>query len=123
MLDRKEALKILRLHTCQSPTHIEIEKAFRKLMRRYPAEVFPEKSLEIRKSYALLTNADEFWKDFISKESFDFSSIISYVKKNDKDSFDMETFKMVSDKDLLEKISAPWLMKYFDEEDYSYFGP
>ncbi|MBL6991643.1 MAG: hypothetical protein ISR65_17815 [Bacteriovoracaceae bacterium] len=117
-MDTKKALKVLRLQNKSEISDNDIESAFKKMLKRYPPEVFAEKSLEIRQAYALLSNSDEYWSEFIRQERFDFSSMVSYVKnsKSIDSSQSINALELLPEKLLLQKISGPLLSKICDEE-------
>ncbi|MBF0312630.1 MAG: hypothetical protein HQK50_06195 [Oligoflexia bacterium] len=77
MLTQEDACKILRVSAGEA--HDKIESAYLKMMKRYPPEFFPEKSLAIRQAYNFLVGDDEFWKHFIQDDSLDLHFLLPHL--------------------------------------------
>ena len=58
MITKKEAFDILRLNT-ENPSQEEIDSAFSRMRRRYPAHLFPEKSSLIFKAKERLSKGEK----------------------------------------------------------------
>lgn len=73
-----EARKVLEI---KSDFENELELSFLKMIKRYPPEFFPEKSLKIRKAFYTLGNDQKFWRDVIyGKERNSLGKNSPYIK-------------------------------------------
>lgn len=94
-----QAKQTLRLVTEAQPTVEQIEQAFRKMIRRYPLEQFPEKFSEIRHAYEILIDPVADLRGLLFDSTLDLSSIVeSFSPLNKAPQGDTETaiFKAMS---------------------------
>ncbi|PCJ21106.1 MAG: hypothetical protein COB02_00530 [Candidatus Cloacimonadota bacterium] len=121
-MNKNEATKILNLNKIDSIKSEDVENSYKKMIRRYPPENFPQKFEQISQAYKLLSNNDSFWTDFIQTEKLDFSFLTNYSnqKNNKLKKINEKLSKPLSQKELLTKIK-PAFTRDFELEMFERF--
>jgi hypothetical protein len=115
MLTYREAMETLRLSQDTAASDEDIEKAFRKLRRRYPPEQFPEKFQRVRESYSLLKQSDDYWRSLIEQD-VNLGWLAPFVQ-NASAQEDANVQPEVDRQRVLESLARGLLPQMFDDED------
>jgi hypothetical protein len=79
-MERSEALVVLNVQADSSRE--VVEKAFQRMVRRYPPEAFAEKFGLLRSAYEVLTNSSHQWLEFMQADTPSLTWLLPYVISN-----------------------------------------